>query len=776
MQAVEKKNAGNTANYINQLWAKYFPYWPLFLIILGVCLTVAWYKIKTTPNLYLSSTSILIKEKKKGADESKIIESLNPILTPEKVVENEIEIFRSKSLMTDVVKNLHLYAAFESQDRFMKRSAFLSSPVSIVAKNPDLLISSKSYHVKISDNAKNVAFEGKKYELNEWINTSFGEIKFVPNTFYDGSGIQDITFTITSPKQTGSMLSSRLDVKPVNKATAILKLELVDEVPERAESILNELIKVYNAETLKDKNKNAVQTLAFVEERLARQKHELDSIESRVQNYKAKNGGINISEEGRVFLANMSEADQRLTEINIQLSILDQVEAYVKSKDASTGIVPSTLGMNNEMLSKLLNKLYDTELQKEELKKTVPENNPTVVSLTDQIEKIRPSILENVRNQKKALESNRLSLQGTSGLYSSMLHSIPQKEKQLIALSRDHTIESDIYSFLLQKREEAALSSATQGSETRVVDAASTLPNPLEPRPTKTYLNAFIIGLLVSVSLISGKEILNRNVLFRHEIESSTVLPIISEIAFDKSKNPIIPVDGKNTILASQFRKLRTSLNFLGIEGNRKRVLVTSTISGEGKSFIAANLGITLATTGKKVVLLEFDLINPALSEIFNIHEKKGLSNYINEETEPEEIIKRSTINENLFIISSGPIPPNPSEMILSSKVEDLLNYLDAIFDYIIIDTAPVGPMTDAYTLSSYCDATLYVIRHKYTPKKFIQRIDEEMKIHPLKNVAIVFNGIRSRGFTKNAYGMGYGYGHEYIYKGKKNSKNKYIA
>jgi tyrosine-protein kinase Etk/Wzc len=228
--------------------------------------------------------------------------------------------------------------------------------------------------------------------------------------------------------------------------------------------------------------------------------------------------------------------------------------------------------------------------------------------------------------------------------------------------------------------------------------------------------------------------------------------------------------------LASQFRKLRTSLNFLGIEGNRKRVLVTSTISGEGKSFIAANLGITLATTGKKVVLLEFDLINPALSEIFNIHEKKGLSNYINEETEPEEIIKRSTINENLFIISSGPIPPNPSEMILSSKVEDLLNYLDAIFDYIIIDTAPVGPMTDAYTLSSYCDATLYVIRHKYTPKKFIQRIDEEMKIHPLKNVAIVFNGIRSRGFTKNAYGMGYGYGHEYIYKGKKNSKNKYIA
>lgn len=774
--SVESSKKNSTINYINQIWAKYIPYWPVFVLILIVCVAAGWYQLKKTNPVYVSSSTLMIKEKKKGVDESKVIESLNPLLTPEKVIENEMQILQSNSLMTKVVENLHLYATIETKDNFKTSSAFKKSPLMIVAKDIDSLYYSNNIPFTINPERNSVTFNKKTYPIDTWIEAQFGSIKFVRNKFYDGSDYENLSFKIVPPKNAAAHYSGMLEINPVNKSSAIIGLQIHDEVPDRGESILNELVKVYNEAALIDKNINAERTLAFVEKRLNGIERELDSIEKRISSYKSASGAVDITAEGKLFLENVSSTDQKLSDVNLQLSVLDQVENYVKSKDNRGGIVPSTLGVNNDMLSKLLTKLYDAELQKEQLKKTTPENNPTMVAITDQIDKIRPSIIENIENQRNALNANKAALQSSSGLYTSMLQTIPKKERQLIDISRDHAIKNSIYTFLLQKREETELSYATQGSESRVIDEASTAHQPISPRPVRTYLNAIAIGLLISISLISAREMLNRNVLFRHEIESDTAMPIISEIAFDKSNDPLIPLDGKNTVLASQFRKLRTSLSFLGISENKKKILVTSTISGEGKSFIAANLGLTLALTNKKVVLLEFDLINPGLSEKFNVHESKGLSNYINGEMAPEEIIKRSEANKNLFIISAGEIPPNPSEMILSPKVQDLLDYLDGMFDYIIIDTAPVGPMTDAYILSSYCDSTLYVIRHKYTPKKFIQRIDEEMKIHPLKNAAIVFNGIRARGFTKNSYGMGYGYGHEYIYKGRNDKKHGYIA
>ena len=767
----------STFDYITQIWTKYIPYWPLFLISLAIAIGIAWYKLKTTNPLYVSSTSIMIKEKKKGADEEKVIESLNPLLSPEKLLENEVVILRSKSLMTEVVKNQHLYAQVYNTDRFKKSLAYKLSPVSIIAKDVDSINWSSEIPFSVNLQERKVNFNNQEYPINSWITTHFGVIKFISNKNYDGSKYNKLSFQIIPPKNFASGLSGNLNIQPVNKSNAIIEVAILDEVPERGEAILNELIVVYNQAAQNDKNEAARGTLEFLDTRLSGLSKELDSIEKRVSSFKSNAGAVDISAEGQNFLENISRTDQELGKVNLQLSVLNQVEGYVKSKNDVGGIVPSTLGLENSTLSRLLDKLYDAELQKEELKKTIPENNPTVVSITDQINKIKPSILENIKNERQALLANKNTLQSTSGAYSSMLQGIPQKERQLIDISRDHAIKSNIYTFLLRKKEETALSYATQATESRVIDEATSQNSPVFPNPKKTYSIAILAGLLVSIGLISGKELLNRTVLFRSEIESATSLPIISEIAFDKSGQPLIPVDGKNTVLASQFRKLRNALGFLGIDSVRKKILVTSTISGEGKSFITANLGLTLANANKKVVMLEFDLINPALSEKFGIdNNAKGLTDFINSDIDPNEIIIQSKLNKNLYIISSGQVNDGSSEMILNDKVGSLFTYLDGLFDYIIVDTAPVGPMSDAYVLSNHCDATLYVIRHKYTPKKFLQRIDEEMKILPLKNAAIVFNGIQNRGFTKNAYGMGYGYGHEYIYKGDKKSKYKYIS
>ena len=766
----------STFDYVNKIWTKYLPYWPIFLFILALSLGIAWYKIKTTNPLYLSATSIMIKEKKKGADEEKVIESLNPLLSPEKLLENEVVILKSKSLMTEVVKNQNLYAPVYSTDRFKKSSAYKTSPVSVIAKNVDSVSWSSEIPFDLNLKKGEISFNNKTYPLNSWIDTKFGTIKFIPNEKYDGNKFGKLSFEVIPPKNYASFFSSNLNIQPINKSNAIIEVAIMDEVPERGEAILNELISVYNQAAQTDKNLAAQGTLEFLDTRLNRLSKELDSIEKRVSGYKASAGAVDITAEGQNFLENISRTDRELGEVNLQLSVLNQIEGYVKSKNDAGGIVPSTMGLENSTLDRLLDKLYDAELQKEELKKTVPENNPTVVSITDQINKIKPSILENINNERKALIANKNTLQSTSGAYTSMLQGIPQKERQLIDISRDHAIKSNIYTFLLKKKEETALSYATQATESRVIDEATSQNSPLVPNSKKSYMIAILASILISVALISGKELLNKNVLFRNEIEAATTLPIISEIAYDKSGQPLIPTDGKNTVLASQFRKLRNALAFLGIDTKRKKILVTSTISGEGKSFVTANLGLTLANANKKVILLEFDLVNPALSEKFDIHGTKGLSDYMNGDVEPEEIISQSKVNENLFIISSGQISGNSSEMIVNEKVENLFTYLEGIFDYIIVDTAPVGPMSDAYVLSNYCDATLYIIRHKYTPKRFLQRIDEEMKILPLKNAAIVFNGVQSRGFSKNTYGMGYGYGHEYIYKGDKKGKYKYIS
>jgi len=263
-----------------------------------------------------------------------------------------------------------------------------------------------------------------------------------------------------------------------------------------------------------------------------------------------------------------------------------------------------------------------------------------------------------------------------------------------------------------------------------------------------------------------------RTILYRKEIEEYTSIPVIGEIIYEKSKDPIVIGNGKRTFIAEQFRNLRTTLPYIGLNGERKKLQVTSTVSGEGKSFIVANLGTGLALAGKKVVVIEFDLSDPTLTDKLNVTTvNKGLTDYLTGDVKPAEIIQKTPVNENLYIIPAGWLPENPSELIMSKKVPELFKYLSDIFDYIIVDTAPVGLLSDAYVLSNYCDATLYVVRHKHTRKVSIQRLDANNKINELKNMAIVFNGVRSRGFGKNGYGYGYGYG--YLHKEKR--KRRYL-
>lgn len=754
----ENYNTEKEGNILQDILSKYLPWWPLFAILVALALGSAWIYLRYATLIYETKASLLIKDEKKGLDDSNLMESLN-LFGSKKIIENEIEVIKSRSIAKEVVKKLYLYAPIIQEGRIRNQSAYVGSPVWIQVKNPDSLVTASRIPFSYNNDAGRVTFNKHDYALLEWIESPYGTLRFLPNPFYKENDFKKpFYFSLISVRSAASQLISKLQVSASSKQSTVINIKYRDDEPKRAENIINEVIAEYNRAAVNDKNQLASNTLAFVDERLKNVFGELDSVEHNLERFKTKNRLVDISQQGQLFLTNVGINDQKVGELNMQLAILKQVEKYVQNKERTGAIVPSTLGVTDPILSSLLEQLYGLEMQLDKMKKVTGESNPILISVVDQIDNIRPKILENVRNQVRSLEVGRNNVSAANNQYASMLQRLPSKERELLDISRQQSIKNSIYTFLLQKREETALSYFSTVADSRIIDVAET-GGVVSPKKNSIFLGALAVALVLGIAFVEIKDMLNRSVMFRSEIEKFTRVPILGEIAYDQSDKALVISEGKRSFIAEQFRQLRTSLGYLGVNSRKKKIMLTSSISGEGKSFITANLGVSLALMGKKVVILELDLRKPKLSDAFNVSRAKGISNYFIGDMEAEEIIKNTEI-ANLFIIPSGPIPPNPSELIMNGKMQGLLDYLESHFDYVIIDTAPVNPVTDAFILSPMCDATLFVIRHGYTPKIYLQKLDEQNRIRELKNMAIVFNGVKNRGYGNYGYGYGYGYGY----------------
>jgi capsular exopolysaccharide synthesis family protein len=753
-------------NLVQQFASKYVPYWPLFLVAIIIGIAIAYIYLRYSTPMYQASATLIIKDEKKGNEESKIVESLDQI-SSKKIVENEIEIIQSRKLMEDVIKKLGLYAPIYEKGDVHDVLAYTKSPISIIALYPDSLSFVESINLNYNLNNQEVILDHRyKYQIDTLVNTPFGKLKFVRNQYYTSdSAHKQFYFSLTKPKDLVPSFLEGLMVVPASKLSSIVDLSYRDASPIRAENILNQLIDSYQQSANQEKDALAQNTLAFVNKRLAIVSESLDSIEKNVQEFKSGNRAVDISTQGQLFLQNVSTNDQKLGELTTQLAVLDKVDEFVKSnKNSKSGIVPSTLGVEDPMLSQLIDKLYASELEYDDLSKTVGENNPRLVTIADKINKLKPSIISNINSMRQSLLASKKNIESTNANYNSILQRVPEKEKELLDISREQQIKTNLYAFLLQKKEESQIAAASSVSNSRVVDYAQSSPFPVSPRRNLIYIISILLLVGLAGAFIFIKEFLTGKVLYRHEIESLTSIPILGEIAFDKSKSNIVIEKGTRSFVAEEFRKLRISLSFLGIGPSHKKILVTSSISGEGKSFISANLAVSLSLTGKKVVLVDMDLNNPTLDKILNISREEGVTEYLDGQKDPEEIIKHVADHENLFFISAGAIlPENPSELLSNGKAADLINYLENIFDFVLIDTSPMVLVTDGYLLTGLCDATLYVIRHHYTPKMLIKRIDENIHINPINNPAIIFNGVKMRGFFKNNYG----YGYDYVYGNK---------
>ncbi len=767
-----------------QLVAKYLPYWPLLVLFILLALTAAYFYLRYATPIYESSATIIIKDERRGAggEDSKILESLD-LIASKKTIENEIEVLQSRALMEKVVKVLRLYASYSKAGKVKAGDAYVLSPIMIEAQYPDSIQGVEKVEFSYDKNSQTVLLNNKdRYPLNQFVSTDYGVLKFLPNKYHFSalnSGDKKFFFSLDEPQNVAAGLTKGLKISP-NKQSAIVELSYKDPIPQRAVDILNQLIITYDQVSISEKNSLARNTLAFVNEQLRGVTIELDSIEKRIQQYKSGSGAVDIGTQGGFYLKNVGENDQKLGDINMQMSMLNQVEKFVAEKQ-STGemLAPSTLGVSDPSLSNLITQLQTTQMEYDKLKKTVGENNPKLKALESQINTLRPSITDNIKNQKQSLAASRQSLSATNSGYNALLSTVPKKEKQLLEISREHMTKANQYQTLLQKQQEIEMSLASVISNSRVVDKALAGKVPVSPKKMMIYLMALIGAFGAFAGVVILKDTITGKIKFRNEIEKMTSIPIIGEIAYEKTTNPLVIEKGTRSFVAEEFRKLRVSLSFLGIDSAHKKILLTSSISGEGKSFVAANLAVSLSLTGKKVVLVDLDLNQPTLSKIMNVHYEYGATEFLTGEKDAYEVVNKLDTHDNLYFISAGNLPENPTELLANGQVEKLIEYLESNYDMVVIDTSPSALVTDAFILSKLCDATLYVIRHNYTPKMLIKRIDENNQINPIKNPAIIFNGLKTRGVFKKG---GYGYGYNYVYGnkeygyGSKNRKQKKSA
>ncbi|OIN58804.1 GumC family protein [Arsenicibacter rosenii] len=735
---------------------RYLRNWPWFVASLVVALAGAYVYLLYQQPVYRSQASLLIKDEKKGIDQESILKELE-ISGPKKTVENEIEILKSFTLMEKVVNKLDLDVRYYTETSFGKRDLYAARPFRFVVEAASPALYKDELRLTFPT-INTVQINGKTYPVNRPLITPYGRIRVDGLKGLKPTTEPVIVQVLTRTDAVNGYVNA-LKAEPTSKASTVIVLSLEDAVPERGEAILNGLIDEYNQAAIADKNQIAGNTLKFIEDRLSLISGDLAVVEKDVEHYKSSQGITDLSTQAQSFLQTLQTNDAQLNETTLQLGALKDVERYVQQQSDQKGMAPATLGLNDPVLLGLVSKLSELELQREQMARTTSEQNPMLQTLDSQIKSTKTSIQANVQNMKAMLTTTQKQLQANNVTLEGQIRTIPGKERNLLEISRQQAIKSNLYTYLLQKREETAVSFASTISDSRTVDKARTAAEPVKPVQRTIFLIFALVGLLIPVGVMAGKDMLSNRVMRRTDVEEGTQVPILGEIVKSKKLEPIVISGRKQSIIAEQIRTLRTNLQFLRTDPKGSQVLLfTSSISGEGKSFISLNLGASLALVNRPTVILEMDLRKPKLHKNLNIFPGQGLSNYLIGEATVDEILQPVPGNENYFIITSGPIPPNPAELLSGPKLPELIDELKKRFDYVLIDSPPIGLVTDAQVIAPLADATLYVVRHDHTPKNFIKQLDTWNREHRFNKLNVILNAVGEG----EAYYYSYSYGAYY--------------
>jgi len=753
---IEEKE--NTINLKEEL-LKYLVHWRWFVFSVFLTLVCAILYLKFTPKSYNVATKILIKDEKSNdlANQLSAFSEMSILGNGKNNIENEIEILKSRTLIYNTLDSLNFDIKYIDNSNIVPVDLYKKTPIQIVWDNKKITEKITIVVDNIEDNNFSVTVNDTKLgesSFGETISSEFGN--FVVNR----TGVielNEIEINVFPKIRQAENFQKRLNIAPSSKTSSVIEISIIDNTPEKAADFINTLVHNYNLAGIKDKRYISENTSEFISARLDIISNELGDVESEVEGYKNTNNLSDIQTEVKIYLDKLSEVERAVLANETKINIVNEIINHV-SKTNYDDLIPSGL-LNDDVSSEsLIREINQLILEKQRMSHSATDSNPTYVRIEEQIRSLKANLTGTLRRSLSSLKIIQNDYKRQETEMQSKLSQVPRQEREFRMIDRQQKVKEALYLFLLQKREETNITLAATDTNAKVIDKAIPTDTPVAPKTMIVLLAALVIGGLIPFIYIYIQNLLDTKIKNRFDITDNSNIPFLGDIPTSESSTDLIEISSRSSA-AEAVRIVRTNLDFILSEKEEedcKVIFVTSTISGEGKTFVSANLAATFSLSDKKVLLMGLDLRNPKIYEYVDVN-PLGVSNYITTNNKSiEEYIVPVKGYKNFDVLSSGSIPPNPTEILMSKKIKELFDLLKQQYDYIIVDTAPVSLVTDTLLISKYADASIYVVRANKIDKEMLRIPNELYKENKLNKLTIVLN---DSDVTKG-YGYGYGYGY----------------
>lgn len=764
---------------------KYIIRWPWFVGSILLCLLIAWLYLRYATPVYNISATIIIKDDQKGGSAGNDLSAFEDlgIVSSSKNIDNEIEILRSKSLIQNVVDELGLYIRYFAKGRINDIELYGTSPILVhyAPEDADRLASpilltldyQADGQLNVTGTLNGESIDKRFTTLPAVLSGEAGTITLLTN---DRHPIQEggtVEVTIQKPLAVAKSYLRGLNIEPTSKTTSVATVSLEDTDRKRGEDFINKLVEMYNRDANNDKNEVAESTARFIDERISVINRELGSTEQELESFKRQAGLTNLSSDAQLAVTEKSEYEKRRVENGTQLNLVRYLADYLEQPENAGKVLPMNVGLDDTSLSGLISEYNALVLERNRLLRTSSQANPVIRRLDDDIRSLRSSLNTTLTSVREGLLITQADLDRQANKFAGRINNAPTQERRFVSIQRQQEIKAGLYLMLLQKREENNIALAATANNAKIIDDALADDTPVSPQRQLIYLAAFLAGIAIPIIAIYLAGLFSFRIESRADVEKLTTVPIVGDIPLNEpsdSDMPSIAVrENENSVMAETFRDLRTNLLFMLGSPEQKVILITSTTSGEGKTFIASNLAISLALLGKKVILVGLDIRKPGLNRVFRLPLKRtGITQYLSapQSTDLRSMILPSGITANLDLLPGGLVPPNPTELLARPALEEAIDQLKQTYDYIVLDTAPIGMVTDTLLIARVADASVYVCRAGFTYKTYYQLINDLQQQRRLPQLCTVINGLdmEKKKYGYGKYGKYYGYGKMYGY------------
>lgn len=771
---------------LRALFTKYLIYWPWFIASVIICLGCAFLYLRFQTPVYNTTAAVLIKEtdprSKAMTQTNGAVAALQDIsgFSMTSNFDNEVEILKSRTLIKKVVSELGLYIQHSKNQTFgYDIPLYRNTPVKVYITPEEAEKLQGGAKLKMTYTPEGKLSLTAKYILNQEeaeITTSFDSLPAVlPTpigvfsfTHNDSTKLEKpikLNVWIASPTAVAQSYAQNLSVSPTSKTTTIAQLSLKNSHKQRAVDFINRLVAIYNQDANDEKNEVAEKTAEFIEERIGIINTELGAAENQLATFKQQAGLTDLSSDAQLALQESSKYEQLRVENATQIQLVEFLKTYINKEENANEVLPANVGLKDQNLSTVIEQYNTMIIERKRLLRTSSESNPAIINMNTGIEAMRRSVQTTVESVLKGLYITKADIDKQTSKFEARINKAPQQEKEFLTIARQQEIKAALYTMLLQKREENAITLASTATNGRIIEEALAGTAPIAPKKMIIALVALIVGLGLPIALVFVRDLLKYKIESREDVQKITHAPILGELprCNTKATGSIVIQENKNNLMEECFRGLRTNLLFM-LEKGQQVILFSSTQPGEGKSFVAGNTATSLAFLGKKVLIIGMDIRKPGLNKVFHLSNRAvGITNYL---SDPEHVnlldmIQHSDISPNLDILPGGPVPPNPTELVAREHLDHAIEELKKHYDYIILDTAPIAMIADTAIIGRVADMCVYVCRADVTPKEGFEYINVLYKEKKFKKISTVINDID---MSKRKHSYGYGYGRRYGY------------